>query len=253
MIAVTKLHVAAGSFQLRDISFALAAGAYGVLMGKTGSGKTTILEAISGLKPVVAGSIQLMGAEVTRLKPAERGVGYVPQDRALFPCMSVRQHLSFALELRRWNQRSVTQRVAELAELLGIGPLLRRKPHGLSGGEAQRVALGRALSFHPRVLLLDEPLSALDEDTKGDLCQLLKRIQQETHVTTLHVTHSLSEARLLADRVLVLRQGAVHEVVPAELGQPAPSTNGLAAAADSDNVEVETRLRSLSSLPEAAP
>lgn len=253
MIAVSKLHVVAGSFELREISFALAAGEYGVLMGKTGSGKTTILEAISGLKPVAAGSIQLLDKEVARLKPAERGVGYVPQDRALFPCMSVRQHLSFALELRRWDRRTVNKRVEELAELLGIGKLVARNPHGLSGGEAQRVALGRALSFHPRVLLLDEPLSALDEDTRGDLCQLLKKIQRETHVTTLHVTHNLSEAKQLADRVFVLRQGALHEVALAELDRPAPSTNGMNATLDGDESPEVARIRSSSPLPEAAP
>jgi ABC-type sugar transport system ATPase subunit len=252
MIAVTKLHVVAGSFALRDVSLALDAGQYGVLMGKTGSGKTTILEAISGLKPIMSGSIQVLGKEVARLKPSERGVGYVPQDRALFPCMSVRQHLSFALELRRWDRRAVRTRVDEIAELLGIGSLLARRPHGLSGGEAQRVALGRALSFHPRVLLLDEPLSALDEETRGDLCQLLKKIQRETHVTTLHVTHSLSEARQLADRVLVLRQGALHEVVPAELNAQTPSTDNLVAALDNEDAEEDGRIRPLSRLPEAA-
>src|SRR5213080_3552635 len=101
MIAVTDLHVVAGSFALRNVRFGLEAGEYGVLMGKTGSGKTTILEAISGLKAVVGGSIRLLGREVAGLKAAERGVGYVPQDRALFPCMTVGRHLSFALELRR--------------------------------------------------------------------------------------------------------------------------------------------------------
>jgi ABC-type sugar transport system ATPase subunit len=217
MIAVTKLHVVAGSFALRDICFSLEAGEYGVLMGKTGSGKTTILEAVSGLKPVAGGSIQLLGREVSRLKPAERGVGYVPQDRALFPCMTVGRHLSFALELRHWGRAAANRRVAEMADLLGIAHLLGRMPQGLSGGEAQRVALGRALSYSPRVLLLDEPLSALDEETRDEMCRLLKKVQHETHVTTLHVTHNPGEARRLADRFFVLRDGKLHEAPAAEL------------------------------------
>src|SRR5215203_3589521 len=118
-------------------------------MGRTGCGKTTLLEAICGLKPVRAGRVLLLGRDVTDLPPADRGVGYVPQDLALFPTMTVREHLGFALEVRRWDMTAAARRVEELTALLGIGHLLERKPPGLSGGEAQRVALGRALSFRP--------------------------------------------------------------------------------------------------------
>src|SRR6266545_4566444 len=155
MIAVENLTVRAGAFTLEGVSFALAASQYGVLMGKTGSGKTTLLEAVCGLKPVLHGTIILTDRDVTAWKPAERGVGYVPQDRALFPTMTVREHLAFALVIRKWDRRAIERRVGELADLLGIQGLLQRKPHGLSGGEAQRVALGRALAYHPRILLLD--------------------------------------------------------------------------------------------------
>jgi ABC-type sugar transport system ATPase subunit len=244
MIAVTKLHVRAGGFELRDISLALEASEYGVLMGRTGSGKTTLLEAIAGLKPVVHGSIQLHGREVSNLKAAERGVGYVPQDRALFPCMSIRKHLSFALELRRWHTGTIARRVGELADLLGIAHLLERRPYGLSGGEAQRVALGRALSFSPRILLLDEPLNALDEETRDDMCGLLKRIQRETHVTTLHVTHSPAEASRLADRVFVLRHGILQERIGAD--------NSDWSAQHAETAPAE-RQHSTDRLPEAAP
>src|SRR5262245_21668269 len=152
MIVVDNLTVRAGGFAPERLSFTVAAGQSAVLMGKTGSGKTTLLEAVCGLKPVTAGSIRLLDRDVTHLKPAERGVGYVPQDRALFPTMTVWQHLAFALAVRRWPPGAVAGRVEELAALLGIGRLLGRRPHGLSGGEAQRVALGRALSFRPAVL-----------------------------------------------------------------------------------------------------
>jgi len=211
MIAVENLTVRSGAFTLRGVSFALAAGEYGVLMGRTGSGKTTLLEAVCGLKPVVAGSVRLHGRDVTRLKPAERGLGYVPQDGALFPTMTVREHLAFAPDVRGWDARRTDDRVDELADLLGLRPLLGRRPQGLSGGEAQRVALGRALACRPGVLLLDEPLSALDEATREGMYGLLERVRRDTGVTVLHVTHSAGEARRLADRLLVLRDGVLRE------------------------------------------
>jgi ABC-type sugar transport system ATPase subunit len=216
MIAVTDLAVRVGSFALEDISFTANAGEYVVLMGKTGSGKTSLLEAICGLKPVRAGRIHLHGREVTHLKPAERGIGYVPQDLALFPTLTVQEHLAFALRVRRWQRGDIERRVAELSQLLGIRHLLGRRPHGLSGGEAQRVALGRALAFRPAVLLLDEPLSALDDETRTDMAELLRSVQKLTGVTTLHVTHSLPEAKKLADRVLVLKNGQIEQMPPPE-------------------------------------
>jgi molybdate/tungstate transport system ATP-binding protein len=215
MIVVDQLCVRAGAFAIENLSFSVPTGRYAVLMGRTGSGKTTILEAICGLKPARAGSVRLMGRDVTRLRPADRGVGYVPQDLALFPHLTVREHLAFALDVRGWGAARVNERVAELSELLGVGRLLERRPQGLSGGEAQRVALGRALAFRPPVLLLDEPLSALDDETRAEMYTLLRAVQKVTGVTTLHVTHSLGEAAALADRLLVLRDGAVHEQQPA--------------------------------------
>ena len=211
MIAVENLCVRAGAFRLEGASFTVAAGQYAALMGKTGSGKTTILEALCGLRPVHAGRVLLLDRDVTRLKPADRGVGYVPQDLALFPTLKVRDNLAFAPEARGWGRAEIAARVGELAELLGLGRLLDRRPQGLSGGEAQRVALGRALAFRPRVLLLDEPLSALDDETRAEMYTLLRSVQRQTGVTTLHVTHSLAEAKALADRILLLKDGAVVE------------------------------------------
>ncbi len=220
MIAVENLTVRAGSFALEGVSFALDTGQYGVLMGRTGSGKTTLLEAVCGLKPVQGGRVTLMGRDVTRLRPAERGVGYVPQDRALFPTMTVWEHLAFALEIRKWPADAVAERVGELADLLGIGHLLERRPHGLSGGEAQRVALGRALAAKPQVLLLDEPLSALDDETREEMCALLVSVRRHTGVTTLHITHNASEALRLADRLFRLRDGRIEETSPGALPSP---------------------------------
>jgi molybdate/tungstate transport system ATP-binding protein len=212
MIALENVTVRAGTFTLRGISLEIPTGGYGVLMGRTACGKTTILETLCGLKPARAGRIVLDGRDATRLKAAERGIGYVPQDGALFSTMTVRRHLAFALEIRKTPQESIETRVAELAELLGIESILDRRPPGLSGGEQQRVALGRALSARPKILCLDEPLGCLDEDTHGEVCELLKRVCREVAVTTLHVTHSMSEARKLADCIFRIENGAITRV-----------------------------------------
>ena len=199
----------AGGFALEDIGFAVPAGQYAVLMGRTGAGKTTLLEALCGLKPVARGTIRLHERDVTRLKPAERGIGYVPQDRALFQTMTVREHLAFALVIQKADRQVIQQRVAELCQLLGLESLLDRRPHGLSGGEAQRVALGRALSVRPGILCLDEPLNALDDETRQEMYELLAAVRRTTGVTILHVTHNLDEAEQLADRIFLLRNGKV--------------------------------------------
>lgn len=209
MIRLENVSIHAGRFALANICFEIPTGQCGVLMGRTGSGKTTLLEVICGLRKVSGGRIQFLDRDVTNLKPADRGIGYVPQDRALFQTLTVREHLAFALVIRKTDRATVTQRVAELSKLLGIEHLLDRKPHGLSGGEGQRVALGRALAARPGILCLDEPLSALDDETRIEMYQLLAKVQQATGVTTLHVTHNLAEAEQLADRILLLKNGKV--------------------------------------------
>ena len=209
MIQVEALCTHAGTFRLEEVSFEIPSGGYGVLMGKTGSGKTTILEAITGLKSVSAGRIVLADGDVTCLKPADRNIGFVPQDGALFSTMSVRDQLGFALAIRRVDRQTIGRRITELAELLEIGHLLDRGTAGLSGGEQQRIALGRALAFRPATLCLDEPLSALDDDTRDQTIELLKRVKKETGVTTLHITHNQREASVLADVLLELADGKV--------------------------------------------
>jgi molybdate/tungstate transport system ATP-binding protein len=208
-IQIERLTVQAGGFRLSEVSLSIPSGEYGILMGKTGCGKTTLLEAVCGLKRVLAGRILLEGRDVTALKPAERGIGFVPQDAALFSTMTVHEHLAFALRVRRWRLDAVERRVRELALLLDIESLLPRLPQGLSGGESQRVALGRALSFQPRILCLDEPLSALDHDTRGEICRLLARVRQELGVTVLHITHDPHEAARLAQHVFRMHDGAI--------------------------------------------
>jgi ABC-type sugar transport system ATPase subunit len=149
--------------------------------------------------------------DVTHWPPADREIGYVPQDLALFPTFTVAEHLQFALKLRSFHKTQIDHRVEELAEMLGIAHLLKRGIDGLSGGESQRVALGRALSFRPTVLLLDEPLSALDAETRDEIQALLRTLTDSTGVTTLHITHNTAEAAALADRCFHIRDGQVIE------------------------------------------
>lgn len=211
MIEFDRVHIRAGTFALRDVTFTIASGEYAVLMGATGSGKTTLLESACHMRPITRGEIRLLGRSIRNLTPAECGVGYVPQDQALFPHLTVREHLEFALRIRRQQPREIAGRVEVLVELLGIGHLLTRYPPKLSGGEAQRVALGRALSFRPAILLLDEPLSALDENTRQDMYELLKKVQVATGATILHVTHHAQEAAVLGQRHFRLADGSVTE------------------------------------------
>lgn len=220
MIALEHIAIQTGAFALRAVSFTVPEATYGVLMGPTGCGKTTLVEIICGLRLPASGRVVVNGRDVTREPPGNRGVGYVPQDGAMFPTMTVRQQLAFALRIRRRPAAETASRVEELARELGIGHLLDRKPHGLSGGERQRVALGRALAAKPAVLLLDEPISALDEDMRGDMRELLKRVQCEHRVSVLHVTHDRHEARHLADLLLVMAEGRVRPADLATLGAP---------------------------------
>ncbi|MCR9291972.1 MAG: ABC transporter ATP-binding protein [bacterium] len=213
MIELQHVTVRAGDYLVDDISFRVEHAQYAVLMGKTGIGKTTILESICGLRKISSGKLLIDEHDVTDALPGDRQVGYVPQDLALFPTLSVREHLEFAMRLRRQPRDKIAARVRELAEVLGIESLLPRGVQGLSGGESQRVALGRALSFGPSVLLLDEPLSALDADTRGATQDLLKRVNQQTGVSVLHVTHNLEEAEALADvRLELVREPPSHRL-----------------------------------------
>lgn len=208
----------AGNFRLEGVSFSVRAGSYAVLMGKTGCGKTTLLEILCGLRQPTDGHVFIGERAVTGLPPGERGIGYVPQDGAMFPTMTVREQIGFALALRKWPKTEIVARVMELSEHLGVAHLLDRLPQHLSGGERQRVALGRALAAKPNVLLLDEPLSALDEELRDDLATLLKRVQRELSITALHITHSRHEATQLADVMFRMESGRVIETGSEPLG-----------------------------------
>ncbi len=212
MIRLENVSWSAGSFRLDNVSFEVPAGAYAVLMGRTGCGKTSIVEIICGLRDLHGGRVWIGEQDVTDEPPGKRGVGYVPQDGALFPTMTVREQIGFAPALRKTPVDEIKSIVESLAGELGIDHLLDRLPADLSGGEKQRVAVGRALAARPKVMLLDEPLSALDEDTRDEMAALLKRIQTEHRVAAIHITHSRQEAAQLADIVFRLENGKAEKV-----------------------------------------
>lgn len=212
MIEIVNLCLQLDKFYLNEINLKVEKGQYAILMGETGCGKTSLLEAITGLRPVKSGHIFLNGQDVVGWRPACRGIGYVPQDGSLFPTLTVRENLCFALDVRRISKKESARRIDELAELLDISHLLTRSLKGLSGGERQRVSLGRAIAFEPNILLLDEPLSAVDKGTRESLCGILKCVQEKTGVTVLHVTHSSWEAEKMGEVVFLMKDKQLNPI-----------------------------------------
>ncbi len=207
MIELKSLALQLGDFALENVSLNLADGEYFVLMGRTGAGKTLVIKCICGLIRPSGGSIVLDGRDVTRLEPRFRHVGYVPQDCGMFPNMNVARNITFALRARGMSWRQGLKEVRPLVEMLSLETLMDRGTRDLSGGERQKAALARALAARPKVLLLDEPVSALDEPTRRDVCEELRRIQRTFGVTTVHVCHNTAEARAVADRVGIIHAG----------------------------------------------
>jgi ABC-type sugar transport system ATPase subunit len=207
VLEVQKLRLRAGEFELRDVCLRVGPGEYFVLMGPTGSGKSLLAKCICGLIRPAGGRVRLEGEDVTPLEPRHRRVGYVPQEAALFPHMDVLANLTFPLRVRGARRSRAAGQVAPLIDMLALRPLLRRSTQGLSGGERQKVALGRALAAQPRLLILDEPVSALDEPAQRDLCRELKRVQRRLEIPTIHICHSVTEAGSVSDRVGVLVAG----------------------------------------------
>jgi sulfate transport system ATP-binding protein len=203
---------------LDDVSVDVPAGSLTALLGPSGSGKSTLLRVIAGLERPDAGSVLLDGDDVTRRPPQKRGVGFVFQHYAAFKHMTVWDNVAFGLTIRRASKANVRERVAELLELVQLSGLAKRYPAQLSGGQRQRMGLARALAVDPKVLLLDEPFGALDARVRKELRLWLRRLHDETHTTTVIVTHDQEEAMEVADRVVVLNSGHVEQVAtPREL------------------------------------
>ena len=199
---------------LAPVDLVVEDGEFLVLVGPSGCGKSTLLRLVAGLEAPSGGTIRLDGAAIDALEPGERDVAMVFQNYALYPHLSVRGNLEFPLRRRRTPRAEREERVARTAALLGLEPLLERRPHQLSGGQMQRVALGRALVRRPRVFLFDEPLSNLDAGLRHELRGELARLRRELGITSLYVTHDQAEAMTLGDRIAVFEAGRLLQVGP---------------------------------------
>jgi molybdate/tungstate transport system ATP-binding protein len=212
MIRTKELVFEIGEFRLGAISVEIPRNEYFVLLGPPGSGKSIFLECLCGLRQVKSGSVLLDGSDVTAAEPRTRNIGYVPQDYALFPHLTVEGNIGFGLKTQSVNREEIRHRINSTAEMLGISHLLKRGVAGLSGGEKQRTALARALVTQPKVLLLDEPVCALDEATRQSICSMLHSIQRRLQLTVVHVSHNIEEAFSVADCAAIIDKGALQQV-----------------------------------------
>ncbi len=219
-LAVTGLAGQAGSFRLGPVSLTVAPGQVLAVLGPSGAGKTMLLETIAGLRPHHAGRIRLAGTDLTTLPPEQRRIGLVFQDAALFPHLSVAENIRFGPKARRQPSSTGTD---PLLHRLGITPLAVRAPRSLSGGERQRVALARALAIQPGLLLLDEPLSALDQPTREDLRALLSELLAALDIPAVHVTHDRDEALSIGNDLAIIIGGQLRQAGPASQVTAAPA------------------------------
>jgi molybdate/tungstate transport system ATP-binding protein len=236
MIQIEDLHVKLPGFDLAAIDLSVGRGEFFVLLGPTGSGKTVLLESLAGLLPVAKGCIQIGGRNVTDLPPERRGIGIVYQDSALFPHLSVAENITFGVRYHNLSAGEVGERLDRLVSALDIGHLLPRGVTHLSGGEKQRVALARALVVAPALLLLDEPLSALDPNFREEIRDILKELHRTTAVTVLMVTHDFAEARYLADRIALIHRGRIEQTGSCDAVFTQPATRFAARFVGMDNI-----------------
>lgn len=212
MITIRELGIELRDFYLRDINLDIAENEFFILMGPTGAGKTVLLEAIAGLVPIKCGKIYIGGKDITALPPEKRGISIVYQDYALFPHLTVRDNITYGLHFHKIDKREAQERLAQLIEALNLSRLQHRLPANLSGGEKQRVSVARALMVEPKVLLLDEPLSALDPGFREEVRAAIKSLHRTSRTTFLMVTHDFSEALSLAGRAAVMNNGGIEQV-----------------------------------------
>ena len=216
MLEVRQLAKSLGTLRLKDVSFVVEPGDYLALLGPSGVGKTVLLELLAGLMKPDAGTICCNGVDLTAAPPERRNFAVVYQDCALFPHLSVAGNIAYGLARRGVSRRNRQTKVAALADMLEITDLLNRRPVTLSGGEQQRAGLARALAVEPQVLLLDEPLSALDPNARRRLRGLLKRVHDEFRTPTIHITHEANEALAVGHHIAVMLDGTIRQVAEPE-------------------------------------
>ncbi len=236
MIEFDRVSLSLGSFSLNDVSLSINRGDYYFIVGPSGAGKTVLLEAIAGLHRPERGRILLRGEEITALSPDKRGIGLVYQDYSLFPSMTVAGNVGYGLRVRGVRKAEAQREVAGLLERFGIDHLADRYPGTLSGGEQQRVALARAVAVKPDILLLDEPLSALDPVTQEKFIGDLQRLHREDDLTIVQVSHSRREAHLLATRMAVIIDGALVDEGRADVVLNAPGSRQVASFIGIENI-----------------
>jgi len=212
MIKVENICNSWGEFSLRNISLDIKENEYFIILGPTGAGKTLLLEIIAGLHFPKEGKVIIDKNDVTFLNPEKRGLGFVYQDFSLFPHLNVKKNIEYGLKLRKVPEDEREKKISDLTDLLKIKHLLQRDTNTLSGGEKQKVALARALAINPKIILMDEPFSALDENTKSKLITDMKELHKSGGITFVHVTHSQEEAILLADRIGIMMNGTIVQV-----------------------------------------
>jgi molybdate/tungstate transport system ATP-binding protein len=212
MLEVKDLCVQMGKFFLKNVNLEVRDGEYFVLLGPTGSGKSVLLESIAGLTSVTSGEVWINGKDVTDLNLEKRKIGFAFQDYALYRHLSVRDNISFGLMWKNQKQKDIDKAVDKAVELLHLENLLDKRSWTLSGGESQKIALARAISIKPDLLILDEPLSAVDAETKEDYERELRELHDHLELTTIHVTHSFEEAVALGDRIAVIMDGEILQV-----------------------------------------
>jgi putative spermidine/putrescine transport system ATP-binding protein len=201
-----------GVVAVESFNLEVEPGEFVSFLGPSGCGKTTTLRMVAGFEPPTAGTIRLAGEDVTYAKANERNIGMVFQSYALFPNMTVAENIAFGLRVRKEEGAARGERVAELLDLIHLPDKAKSYPNELSGGQQQRVALARALAIRPQLLLLDEPLSALDAKIRDDLRAEIRRIQRQLNITTIYVTHDQEEALALSDRIVVMSKGQMEQV-----------------------------------------
>ena len=207
MLEIKNLSLQLNSFKLKNINLNVDDKEYFVLLGPSGSGKTLMLETIAGLHKSSEGQVLFNGSNLLEMSPERRGIGLVYQNYELFPRMTVRENITFGLRIRKKSNKIIESELDKLMDLFGIEHLLNRYPSKLSGGEQQRVALARALIISPKILFLDEPLSALDHLNKELLMHELQRVHKNSGTTIIHVTHDFDEAFFLGDKIGVMAEG----------------------------------------------